>query len=229
VSLERLQEQLGYQFRQLERLIEALTHPSQSHEQRREGPDNQRLEFLGDAVVQLVVTECIYEKFPLADEGELTPLRAALVNRQQLQSLADGLGLGDLLILGRGEEQSGGRRRVSNLADAMEAVIGAVFLDGGWEAVRPVVRVLWAAAMDTAKIEEELQNPKGALQERLQSGGANPPQYECVDESGPSHARRYEIKVVWRGEELGRGSGASKKEAEAGAARAALKKLGEQG
>src|ERR1700722_4167707 len=129
MSLEELQSRLGYQFKNMELLREALTHPSHGHELRQKGVDNQRLEFLGDAVLQLAVTEWLFAHYPNQPEGELTPLRARLVNRAQLRKLAERFQLGDDLVLGRGEEANAGRGRASNLADAMEAVLGAIFCD----------------------------------------------------------------------------------------------------
>src|ERR1700679_2261196 len=138
-GLEDFQQRLGHTFADQNLLRLALTHASFGHEKRQRVPDNQRLEFLGDAVLQLSVTEELYRRFPELPEGRLTVLRARLVNRQHLQQLAQGLDLGDHLILGRVEEQSEGRRRASILADAMEAVLGAVFAEAGWEGARPII------------------------------------------------------------------------------------------
>jgi ribonuclease-3 len=222
MDLEDLQQKLGHRFRSALLLEEAVTHPSYGHEMRRRTADNQRLEFLGDAVLQLAATEMLYEKLPGASEGQLTPVRAQLVSRVHMQRVAEALGLGACLVLGKGEENNGGRTRGSNLADAMEAVIGAVYLDAGWDTARLLVRRLLDAAGGDAA---EAANPKGALQEKLQAQGDMPPQYEVVCEDGPPHARQYEIRVLWQGKELGRGRGLSKKEAETQAARAALESL----
>ncbi len=221
-----LENALGHSFKLPELLEEALTHPSYGYERRQHGPDNQRLEFLGDAVLQLVITESLYHRFPSWREGQLTPLRARLVNRQQLHELADRLGLGALLILSRGEENNQGRTRPSNLADAMEAVLGALFLDGGLEVARTTIlqllqEVLERAAADSASNS----NPKGALQEQLQTQGDAPPAYTCISEEGPPHARQFVVEVSWKGKPLAAGSGASKKEAEAAAATEALQQL----
>jgi ribonuclease-3 len=223
-SLDDFQQRLGHVFADGELLRLALTHASFGHEKRQRVPDNQRLEFLGDAVLQLSVTEELYRRFPELPEGRLTVLRARLVNRHHLQELAQELGLGEHLILGRGEENSLGRERPSILADAMEAVLGAVFAEAGWAAARAIILRLLERAL--AVIEEEGEasgvNPKGSLQERLQAEGEQPPVYRCISESGPAHARVYEVVVEWQGQELGRGQGASKKEAETHAAEAAL-------
>jgi ribonuclease-3 len=225
-SFGDFQERLGHTFADAELLRQALTHASYGHEKRQRTPDNQRLEFLGDAVLQLAVTEELYRRFPEMPEGRLTVQRAQLVNRNHLQALAEDLGLGEHLILGRGEENSQGRQRPSILADAMEAVIGAVYAEAGWEPARTIVLRLMAPSLAAITDEgDAVANPKGSLQERLQAGGDNPPVYRCVSESGPAHSRVYEVVVEWQGRELGRGHGASKKEAETRAAEAALANL----
>ena len=225
-SFDDFQKRLGHVFADAELLRQALTHASYGHEKRQRTPDNQRLEFLGDAVLQLAVTAELYRRFPEMPEGRLTVQRAQRVNRNHLQALALELGLGEQLVLGRGEENSRGRQRPSILADAMEAVIGAVYAEAGWEPARAIVLRLMEPSL--AAITDEggaAANPKGSLQEKLQAGGDNPPVYRCVSESGPAHARVYEVVVEWQGRELGRGQGASKKEAETRAAEAALAKL----
>jgi ribonuclease-3 len=226
-SLEEFQQRLGHTFADGSLLRQALTHASFGHEKRQRIPDNQRLEFLGDAVLQLAATAELYRRFPELPEGRLTVLRARLVNRHHLQALAQELALGNHLILGRGEENSQGRQRGSILADAMEAVIGAVYAEGGWEAARPIVERLIDPALTAMANdgEAEAANPKGTLQEKLQAEGEQPPVYRCLSETGPAHARVYEVVVEWQDRELGRGQGASKKEAETRAAQAALEGL----
>jgi ribonuclease-3 len=224
-TLDEFQTRLGHSFADADLLRQALTHASFGHEKRQKLPDNQRLEFLGDAVLQLAVTSELYHRFPDLPEGRLTILRAQLVNKRHLHSLAQELGLGPHLILGRGEENSQGRSRESILADATEAVIGAVYLEAGWEVARALILRLVEpsfAAIDESAVEA---NPKGALQEKLQAEGDQPPLYRCVSETGPAHARVYEVVVEWQERELGRGTGASKKEAETQAALAALASL----
>jgi len=225
--LEDLERRLGHAFADGGLLRQALTHASFGHEKRQRLPDNQRLEFLGDAVLQLAVTSELYARFPAMTEGELTKLRAQLVNKNHLQGIARELGLGEHLILGRGEEISQGRQRGSILADAMEAVLGAVFAEAGWETARGIILRLLEPSLAAMSAEGDAAaaNPKGALQEKLQAEGDNPPAYRCVAESGPAHARVYEVVVEWQGRELGRGHGASKKEAETKAALAALESL----
>src|SRR5450755_3097045 len=223
-SLEEFQQRLGHQFADAALLRQALTHASFGHEKRQKLPDNQRLEFLGDAVLQLAVTTELYRRFPELTEGQLTVLRARLVNRHHLQALAQELALGEHLILGRGEENSHGRQRGSILADAMEAVIGAVYSEAGWEAARAIILRLLGPSLAAIANEGDgaEANPKGSLQEKLQVEGEHPPVYRCLSETGPAHARVYEVVVEWQGRELGRGEGASKKEAETRAAQAAL-------
>ena len=226
-NLEDFQQRLGHTFADAELLRQALTHASFGHEKRQRLPDNQRLEFLGDAVLQLAVTNELYRRVPAMTEGQLTKLRAQLVNKVHLQSVARDLGLGEHLILGRGEEISQGRQRGSILADAMEAVIGAVFAEAGWETARGIILRLLEPSLTAMSGEDDAAaaNPKGALQEKLQAEGDHPPAYRCVAETGPAHARVYEVVVEWEGRELGRGQGASKKEAETRAAQAALEGL----
>jgi len=226
-NLEEFEQRLGHTFADGDLLRQALTHASFGHEKRQRLPDNQRLEFLGDAVLQLAVTNELYGRFPAMTEGQLTKLRAQLVNKVHLQSVARELGLGEHLILGRGEEISQGRERGSILADAMEAVIGAVYAEAGWETARGIILRLLEPSLVAMSGESDAAaaNPKGALQEKLQAEGDNPPAYRCVSESGPAHARVYEVVVEWQGRELGRGQGASKKEAETRAAQAALEGL----
>jgi ribonuclease-3 len=225
-SLEEFQTRLGHSFADADLLRQALTHASFGHEKRQRLPDNQRLEFLGDAVLQLSVTSELYRRFPELPEGQLTILRARLVNRHHLQELAQQLGLGDHLILGKGEENSQGRQRGSILADAMEAVIGAVFAEVGWDSSRALILRLMEPSLAELTPSDAMEaNPKGSLQEKLQAEGEHPPVYRCLSESGPAHARVYEVVVEWQGRELGRGHGASKKEAETHAAQAALDSL----
>jgi ribonuclease-3 len=225
---EELQRRLGYLFQDQALLSLALTHPSVAHEQGAFLQTNQRLEFLGDAVLQLVLTRALYEKYPAFDEGPLTKARAKLVNRRALAELARQVGLGPLLIVSRGEELHGGRDRPSALADAYEALIGALFLDAGYEAAREVILGQFESAFGSLNVIPILENPKGELQELLQSDSAEPPQYRVVSASGPDHDRIFECTVHHAGRELARGCGKSKKAAESEAALAALKSLREQ-
>ncbi len=224
-DLNGLQERLGYQFRDIKLLELALTHPSIAHEEEANVATNQRLEFLGDAVLGLILTRELYEKFPELDEGPLTKGRAHLVNQRTLCEQARALGLGEELIMSRGELASGGRDRVSALADAFEAVLGAMFMDGGYVPACEFVLRCFRDSFDGFRILPNLSNPKGELQEFLQSRSPEPPRYTITSSSGPDHARHFECAVSHDGRELGRGAGKSKREAESAAAHAALTQL----
>ncbi len=217
-----LEERMGYKFRNALLLAEALTHPSISLERKDYPFDNQRLEFLGDSVIQVVVTEHLFQMFPDFSEGQMTKLRTRIVSRTALRERAIALGLGSFLMMGRGEESSGGRERASNIADAFEAVVGAIYLDGGFEASRIfLLRQMEEVFADLAGQPEEI-NPKGILQEKLQSIAPNAPDYELLSQSGPEHSKHFVCRVMWNGQELGRGEGLSKKEAQVAAAVSAL-------
>jgi len=218
-----LERHIGYKFRNSLLLAEALTHPSLSFERKTFHFDNQRLEFLGDAVLQLVITQHLYRLFPTFSEGQLTKLRSRLVSRDGLKKHALTLDLGHYLMLGRGEEASQGRERASTLADAFEALVGAMYLDSDLETVRRFL--LRVASEDLAALAREPaeHNPKGELQEILQSISPQSPAYEVVSETGPDHLKAFICRVLWEGRELGRGSGQSKKQAEINAASDALR------
>ena len=186
-------------------------------------PHNQRLEFLGDAVLSVILTRELYEKFPAVEEGPLTKARAQMVNRRTLAGQAQRLGLGSQLFLSRGEELNEGQSRPSTLADAYEALIGAIFLDGGLEAAREFVLRNFREAFGELAIIPNLDNPKGELQEILQANSMEAPRYEMISSTGPDHDREFDVRVEHGGVELGRGKGKSKKEAESAAALAALK------
>ena len=222
-----LQDRLGYAFRDPSLLRLALTHPSVAHESPGNTPHNQRLEFLGDSVLGLVLTRELYEKFPSFGEGPLTKARAQMVNRRTLAAEARRLGIGEHLILSRGEEASGGRQRPSALADALEALLGAILLDGGYDAARQFILSCFRDAFGELTEIPNLENPKGELQELLQSRSPDAPQYELTCVTGPDHDRLFECAVFHQGLELGRGRGKSKKEAESQAALEALRRLRE--
>lgn len=227
-AYDELQQKLGYTFRDLELLKLALTHPSVAHEQGTQIQTNQRLEFLGDAVLQLVLTRELYEKYPAYDEGPLTKARAKLVNRQTLADHGAVVNLGAHLILSRGEETHGGRERPSALADAYEALVGAVFLDGGFDAARDFILREFSRDLGGLSVIPIMENPKGELQELLQAVSSEAPQYNVVSATGPDHDRMFECTVQHAGVELARGRGKSKKAAESEAALAALVKLREK-
>jgi ribonuclease-3 len=225
---DELQDRLGYAFRDAGLLRLALTHPSVAHEQGVPLQTNQRLEFLGDAVLQLVLTRELYEKFPGFGEGPLTKARAKLVNRRTLAVHGHALGLGQCLIVSRGEESHGGRERPSALADAFEALLGAIFLDGGFEAAREFILCQFLGAFGGLLVIPILENPKGELQELLQAVSSEAPHYSVVSSTGPDHDRIFECTVHHAGAELARGNGKSKKAAESQAALAALARLREK-
>lgn len=217
-----LERRIGYKFRNSLLLAEALTHPSLSFERKTFHFDNQRLEFLGDAVLQLVVTHHLYRLFPTFSEGQLTKLRSRLVSREGLKKHALTLGLGDYLMLGRGEEASRGRERASTLADVFEALVGALYLDSDLETVRRFILRVAGEEIGAMAREPSEHNPKGELQELLQAVSLQSPAYEVVSESGPDHLKEFVCRVLWEGRELGRGGGQSKKQAEINAATDAL-------
>jgi ribonuclease-3 len=220
-----LQERLGIRFEVPQLWAEALVHPSYLNENPDFGlPSYQRLEFLGDAVLGLLVGEALFRRFPELSEGPLTQLRATFVQRATLAAWAESLDLGTMMVMGRGEERSGGRKRARNLAAVMEAVIAALYLDRGLEKTRAIVEE-WVERTLTSKPGQQFDpDPKSALQERLQATKHESPRYEVVSEDGPPHARRYLVAVSAAGEVLGQGEGTSKRRAEEEAARDALRK-----
>jgi ribonuclease III len=224
-DLEEVQERLGYRFSKPELLRLALTHPSVAHETTAPTPHNQRLEFLGDAVLGLVLTQELYERFSAVSEGPLTKARAQMVNRRSLADQAKRFQIGQFLILSRGEESSGGREKQSALADAFEAILGAVFIDGGFDAARDFILGCFRDSFGQLARIPDIDNPKGELQEKLQSQSPDAPCYETTSVTGPDHDRVFECAVFHAGKELGRGTGKSKKAAESRAALAALAAL----
>lgn len=220
--MNSLEDVLGYKFTNSLLLAEALTHPSLAYETQRPSFDNQRLEFLGDAVIQLVLTELLYEMFPGFNEGKLTKLRARLVSGDALKQFAKNMNLGEYVMMGKGEESTGGRERASTLADAFESVMGAVYLDGGLEEAKKAVAKICSEAIERVAKSPEEKNPKGQLQEALQAITRESPIYEVFDESGPDHHKVFQVRVVWKKMTLGVGAGNSKKNAEAMAAKNAI-------
>lgn len=221
--MDSIEAKIGYRFANLSLLSEALTHPSLACESKRTQPDNQRLEYLGDAVIQLVLTEELFRRYPGEGEGRLTKLRSRLVSREALCLFANHLGLGGHLFLGKGELASGGRTRPSNLSDAFEALSGAVYLDGGLEAARGFLFGNFGTLIDAILSQPEEMNPKGELQECLQAIAPASPTYRIIGQEGPDHLKSFVAEVRWEGMTLGQGSGNSKKEAEFQAASEALR------
>jgi ribonuclease III len=224
-SLSDLEARLGYVFRDRALAETALTHTSWRNEAPAPGrPDNERLEFLGDAVLALVVSDLLMRRLPDSAEGDLTRARAALVSEGGLARAAGALDLGRFLFVGRGEERTGGRARPSILADALEALMGAVYLDGGHDAVAAVVARLFQ--LELADVESHARlDYKSRLQERAQALWQVAPSYQVVAESGPDHDKRFEVALSFAGREWARATGRSKKEAEQSAAAAALETI----
>jgi ribonuclease-3 len=223
--LAQLEEIIGYRFRRKELLVEALTHPSFTAENQSQTPHNQRLEFLGDAVLQHAITELLFYAHPQLQEGNLSKIRSALTKDRALVSSARLLGLGQYLRLGRGEEQSGGRDRDSNLADVFEAVIGALYLDGGLEPTTRLLQTLVGELIQNPWRLLETENPKGTLQEYAQEKFQTAPTYEVVRVTGPEHEPEFEVTVAINDQELARARAGSRKKAEKKAALAALHQL----
>jgi ribonuclease III len=221
-----VQERSGVVFRSPHTALAALTHRSYVNEHPGDGlEDNERLEFLGDAVIDLAVSHRLMERFPAAREGELSKMRASVVDEPGLAALARAFDLGPLLRLGRGEELTGGREKPSLLADAMEAVVAAVYLEGGLGAVQAVIDRYLEEAFDRAGAGTLDRDYKTQLQELAQSRFRLAPRYRVVAELGPDHAKTFEVEVELRGEVVGRATGRSKKDAEQAAARLAIEAL----
>jgi ribonuclease-3 len=223
-ALERI---VGYRFRDAGLLEHALTHTSRANEDVSGGVfDNESLEFLGDAVLGFAIADLLFRKFPNQDEGWKSKIKASLVSTASLARLAEGLNLGDHLLLGRGEEKTGGRRKQALLADGYEALIAAIYLDGGIEHATAFIQRQFADLVNEAgQPDSVMRDFKSTLQERVQSSGEPPPEYVVVGESGPDHHKTFQVEVRVRGETLAEAFGRSKKEAEQEAARMALERL----
>ncbi|MGM9564961.1 ribonuclease III [Evtepia sp.] len=222
--MKTLEEKIGYAFRDRTLLENALTHSSYANEHRDKGmPSNERLEFLGDSILGLVVADHLYRNRPDLPEGDLTRIRAALVCEGSLVEVAKSLDLGSYLKLGRGEESGGGRKRPSIQADAVEAMLAAVYLDGGIGQARKLIHNL-ILNQEREKIANG-RDFKTALQELVQRESGQVLSYRLVGESGPDHAKCFSMEVLLNGQPIGAGEGRSKKEAEQAAAKAAVGKL----
>lgn len=225
-QLMRLSAEMGVSFNDFALLDEALTHPSYTNEAKDTIPHNERLEFLGDAVLELASSTYLYARFPDCSEGELTKMRASLVQSDTLARLARALDLGSCLRLGRGELHNGGADRQNNLENAFEAVIGAVYLDAGWETAKEYVARQLSREADHIKKAQVVHDYKTTLQEHIQQRRNKGIVYELIDESGPDHDKRFTMRVLVDNQPIGEGAGRSKKEAEQQAAAAALAYLG---
>jgi len=226
-EFETLQQAIAYRFRDRGLLEHAMTHTSRANEDVSGGVrDNESLEFLGDAVLGFLIADLLFNEFPEHDEGQKSKIKAALVSTTTLARLAERLSLGEHLLLGRGEEKTGGRQKQALLADSYEALIAAIYLDGGVEHVRAFVAREFAALVEEARrVGAAGQDYKSALQELVQSRSESLPEYRLIGTVGPDHRKLFQVEVVVNGEAVAEASGTSKKEAEQEAAKLALEKL----
>ena len=221
-AIRSFEQRLGYEFSNLSLLIEALTHSSIASDFRK---DNQRLEFLGDRVLGLVMAEALLEIDQTAPEGTLAPRFNALVRKETCAEVARQIELGGVLKIGRSEMLSGGRRKDALLGDGMEAVIAAIYKDGGFEIAKTIIIKLWGDRIKNVKVDA--RDPKTMLQEWAQARGQNPPNYEVISRSGPDHAPDFLVKVILASGETSEAMAGSKRQAEQMAAKALLQKIGE--
>ena len=221
-AIRSFEQRLGYEFSNLSLLIEALTHSSIASDFRK---DNQRLEFLGDRVLGLVMAEALLEIDQTAPEGTLAPRFNALVRKETCAEVARQIELGDVLKIGRSEMLSGGRRKDALLGDGMEAVIAAIYKDGGFEIAKTIIIKLWGDRIKNVKVDA--RDAKTMLQEWAQARGQNPPNYEVISRSGPDHAPDFLVKVILASGETSEAMAGSKRQAEQMAAKALLQKIGE--
>ena len=220
-----IQKKLDYEFKDTKRLRMALTHRSFVAERKKEDlGDNQRLEWLGDSVLGLVVSECLYDQLPECDEGLLSKLKSQLVSKHALSRLAKSIGIGGFLYLGKGEEEAGGRHRDSILADAVESLLGALYLDGGLKLARRVILKYHKKEMERIISTKPMRDYKSLLQEHLQKKGFAAPVYDLFTQTGPDHKKTFTVRVEVEGSPF-HGTGSSKKEAEQMAAWVALDEL----
>ena len=221
-AIRSFEQRLGYEFSNLSLLVEALTHSSIASDFRK---DNQRLEFLGDRVLGLVMAEALLEIDQTAPEGTLAPRFNALVRKETCAEVARQIELGGVLKIGRSEMLSGGRRKDALLGDGMEAVIAAIYKDGGFEIAKTIIIKLWGDRIKNVKVDA--RDPKTMLQEWAQARGQNPPNYEVLSRSGPDHAPDFLVKVILASGETSEAMAGSKRQAEQMAAKALLQKIGE--
>ena len=230
-SLEELQERIRYQFGDTRLLIQSLTHVSYGHENLQDKSlayrDNERLELLGDAVLDLVISDLLLESFPDAAEGQLSKMRAAVVNERTLYEISKSISLSNLLRLGKGEQRTGGADKPSILSSAFEALIAAIYIDGGFNAVYPVVRYMFAPLFKAENCPISFQDHKTNLQEQVQSRFRMTPTHHLIGATGPDHAKVFEVEVRIKDHLLAKSSGPSKKEAEQNAAKEALLQIPE--
>lgn len=223
--MTELEESIQYTFKNKKLLTEALSHSSYANENKRNRKSNERLEFLGDSVLSIVVSQYLFEHFSHFPEGDLTKIRASLVCEKSLYVFAKQINLGHYLLLGKGEENTGGRERTSILADAFEALIAAIYLDGGLEAAKKHILHFIPEDLDAQK-HAAFNDYKTILQEVIQQNPEEKVEYIIVDQSGPDHNKAFTVQVCLNSNVIGRGTGKSKKEAEQMAAREALELMG---
>ncbi len=224
--LKEVERRIGYRFKRRAYLKRALTHKSYANENKLPSTEhNERYEYLGDAVLELSISHLLMNRFPNYPEGELSKLRAAIVNETQLAELARSIDLGDYLYLGKGEDQTGGRDKPSLLSDAFEAVLGAVYLDRGFDKARKVVGWLYEDVLESAGDADFVRDYKTRLQEESQARFKAVPRYRLKGTTGPDHAKTFEVHLFIGEERMGVGKGQSKKAAEQAAARQALERL----
>lgn len=226
-KMERVEKTIGYTFQNKELLRQTFTHSSYVNERDDVISDYERLEFLGDAVLGMIISEYLYSNYFEYDEGELTRIKCAVVSESTLARVAARLELGSYMLLGRGEKLSGGRQKASLLADTFEALTAAIYLDGGWERVRAFVLEHLSPQVDAVRKGMLEVDHKSLFQEAAQRIIKSTPVYRVVNEYGPDHDKRFEVQVLCGNKEYGRGIGRSKKEAEQNAARQGLQNLGE--
>lgn len=225
-KLKAFQDILKYTFNDIELLKTACTHSSYAHENKESSiVSNERLEFLGDSVLSLIVSEYIFKNYPKLPEGELTKIRASVVCEASLAQCTKRIGVGKYLLLGKGEELTGGRERISILSDAFEAILAAIYLDGGMDEARRWVLEQLEDTIKAAVAGNIFKDYKTELQELIQKNGEEKIKYEIIDVSGPDHNKNFYVKVMHNGRTIGKGSGRSKKEAEQNAARCALESI----
>jgi len=229
-EFEPLERRIGYRFRDRGLLEHALTHRSRVHEDASGGVfDNESMEFLGDSVLGFVIADLLFRRFPQHNEGQKSKLKASIVSAASLARLGEKIGLGEFLILGRGEEKTGGRRKLALIADCYEALIAAIYLDGGIEPVRGFIERQFADLIEEARRTGAhaafTEDYKSALQEWLQSHDRGLPSYRLAAELGPAHRRLFDVEVLVNGEPIARAEGKSKKEAAQAAAKLALEQL----
>ncbi len=227
-GFENLHRELGYRFRDSELALQAFRHSSYVNEQSGvDLEDNERLEFLGDAVLDLAISHLLMEHYKTATEGDLSKFRAMVVDEAGLYDVAARLDLGSYLLLGKGEEQSGGRQKPSILADVAEALIGAIYLDGGFDVVKRIIQKLFEPLLKKVRTDDLVQDFKSMLQEFTQQAFKSLPKYRLMEETGPAHDKVFRIALAVNGIVLAEGEGKSKKEAEQHAAREAYFRLKE--